>query len=63
MRKATRAQWVKFGIVTLLYLMFLVWVKSWWGLIELPFILTSKSARRYPGVSGKNPRIRLCVAL
>lgn len=27
MRKATRAQWVKFGIVTLLYLMFLVWVK------------------------------------
>lgn len=31
MRKATRAQWVKFGIVTLLYLMFLVWVKSWWG--------------------------------
>ena len=25
MRKATRAQWVKFGIVTLLYLMFLVW--------------------------------------
>ena len=28
MRKATRAQWVKFGIVTLLYLMFLVWVKT-----------------------------------
>lgn len=31
MRKATRAQWVKFGIVTLLYLMFLVWVKRLMG--------------------------------
>lgn len=38
MRKATRAQWVKFVIVTLLYLAFLVWVKSWLGLIVLPFI-------------------------
>ena len=29
MRKATRTQWIKFSIVTLLYLAFLVWVKSW----------------------------------
>ena len=38
MRKATRTQWIKFSIVTLLYLAFLVWVKSWLGLIVLPFI-------------------------
>ena len=38
MRKATRAQWVKFAIVTVLYLAFLIWVKSWLGLIVLPFI-------------------------
>ena len=25
MRKATRAQWIKFGIITLLYLIFLAW--------------------------------------
>ncbi len=31
MRKATRTQWIKFSIVTLLYLAFLVWVKSWLG--------------------------------
>lgn len=56
MRKATRAQWIKFSIVTLLYLAFLVWVKSWLGLIVLPFILTSTSVRRYPGGSGRNQR-------
>ena len=38
MRKATRAQWIKFAIVTALYLAFLIWVKSWWGLIVIPFI-------------------------
>ena len=30
-------RWIKFGIVTLLYLLFLLWVKSWWGLIVVPF--------------------------
>ena len=64
MRKATRAQWVKFGIVTLLYLMFLVWVKSWWGLIVLPFIfdiyISKKNTLEF---LEKNPRVRLCVAL
>lgn len=48
MRKATRAQWVKFGIVTLLYLMFLVWVKSWWGLIVLPFIFDIYISKKIP---------------
>lgn len=38
MRKATRAQWIKFSVITLLYLAFLVWVKSWLGLIVVPFI-------------------------
>jgi len=33
-----RKQWAKFIIVTLLYLTFLLWVKSWWGLLVLPFI-------------------------
>lgn len=38
MNKPTRSQWIKFGIVTALYLLFLLWVKSWWGLIVIPFI-------------------------
>ena len=33
-----KVQWAKFGVVTVLYLLFLLWVKSWWGLFVLPFI-------------------------
>lgn len=33
-----KKQWAKFIIVTLLYLLFLYWVKSWLGLFVLPFI-------------------------
>jgi len=31
-------QWGKFLAVLLLYLLFLYWVKSWWGLLVIPFI-------------------------
>ena len=31
-------KWVKFGVATACYLAFLVWVKSWWGLVVVPFI-------------------------
>jgi signal peptidase I len=33
-----REQWIKFIIVLLCYLLFLIWVKSWLGLIVVPFI-------------------------
>ena len=33
-----KKQWAKFIIVAVLYLLFLFWVKSWLGLIVLPFI-------------------------
>ena len=33
-----KKQWTKFIIVLVLYLLFLVWVKSWLGLIVVPFI-------------------------
>ena len=33
-----KKQWAKFIIVTILYLAFLLWVESWWGLIVVPFI-------------------------
>lgn len=33
-----KVQWTKFIIVVALYLLFLYWVKSWWGLIVVPFI-------------------------
>ncbi len=33
-----RLQWVKFIVVLILYLAFLYWIKSWWGLLVVPFI-------------------------
>ena len=33
-----KIQWTKFIVVLALYLLFLYWVKSWWGLLVVPFI-------------------------
>ncbi len=33
-----KKKWTSFIIVTVLYLVFLVWVRSWWGLLVLPLI-------------------------
>jgi len=33
-----KVQWAKFIGVLLCYLLFLYWVKSWWGLLVIPFI-------------------------
>ncbi len=33
-----KKQWAKFFVVLVLYLLFLYWVKSWWGLLVVPFI-------------------------
>jgi signal peptidase I len=46
--EATRSQWTKFIVVTLLYLAFLLWVKSWWGLIVVPFIFDAYISKIIP---------------
>ena len=33
-----KVQWAKFAVVLALYLLFLIWVESWLGLIVVPFI-------------------------
>ena len=33
-----KVQWAKFIGVLVLYLIFLLWVESWWGLLVVPFI-------------------------
>lgn len=61
MRKATRAQWIKFSIAIILYLAFLVWVKSWWGLILVPFIFDIYITKKIPWSFWKksqNPAVR-----
>jgi signal peptidase I len=33
-----KVQWTKFIAILVCYLLFLLWVKSWWGLVIVPFI-------------------------
>ena len=48
MKQIPRKQWIKLGIVTVLYLLFLLWVKSWLGLIVLPFIFDAYITKLIP---------------
>ena len=48
MKLISRKQWIKFGIVTFLYLLFLLWVKSWLGLVVLPFIFDAYITKKIP---------------
>ena len=43
--KITTRQWVTLGIVLPLYLLFLYWVESWWGLLLVPFIIDFYTTR------------------
>lgn len=36
------------GVVTALYLAFLVWIESWWGLLVVPFIYDAYITKRIP---------------
>lgn len=60
-RKPTRRQWIMFAIVTTLYLIFLIWVRSWWGLIVVPFIFDAYITKKIPWYfwkKSKNPTVR-----
>ena len=48
MKQATRAQWIKCAIAILLYLVFLIWVRSWWGLVVIPFIFDIYITKKIP---------------
>ena len=47
-KKRSKASWVKFAVVTLLYLLFLLWIRSWLGLIVLPFIFDAYITKFLP---------------
>ena len=48
MIQASRKQWIKFGIVLVLYLIFLIWLKSWLGLVVVPFIFDAYISKKIP---------------
>ena len=48
MIRATRTQWIKFAVVLALYLIFLVWLRSWLGLVVVPFIFDAYITKKIP---------------
>ncbi len=61
MRKPTSTQWIKCAIVLALYIAFLIWVKSWLGVIVIPFIIDIYITKFIPWAfwkDSKNPAVR-----
>lgn len=59
-----RRQWIKFVVVLVLYLIFLVWVKSWLGLIVVPFIYDAYISKKIRWQWWKNaePPVRFVMS-
>ncbi len=53
-KKITWKSWTWFVIVLVLYLLFLFWVKSWWGLIVVPFIFDAYITKKIKWTWWKN---------
>ena len=48
LKEATKRQWITMSIVMVLYLLFLLWIKSWWGLLAVPFIFDAYITKIIP---------------
>ena len=53
-KKITWKSWVWVSVVIALYLLFLLWVKSWWGLIAVPFIFDAYITKKIKWIWWKN---------
>ena len=43
--EVSKKQWIKAGIYLALYILFLIWVKSWLGIIVIPFLIDAMTTR------------------
>ncbi len=46
--KATRTQWIKFAIAMVLYLAFIIWLRSWLGVVVIPFLFDAYITKKIP---------------
>ncbi len=61
MRKATKGQWIKFAIVSILYLLFTFWVGNYWLLLGIPLIFDIYISKIVPWGAwkkSKNKKVR-----
>lgn len=48
MIEASRKQWIRFVVVLALYLLFIIWLKSWLGIVVIPFIFDAYITKKIP---------------
>lgn len=48
MIEASRKQWIKFGVALVLYLLFIIWLRSWLGIVVVPFIFDAYITKKIP---------------
>ena len=48
MIEASRKQWIRFGVVLALYLLFIIWLRSWLGIVVVPFIFDAYITKKIP---------------
>lgn len=48
MIEASRKQWIKFGVALILYLLFIIWLRSWLGIVVVPFIFDAYITKKIP---------------
>lgn len=61
--QATRKQWIKFIVVLVLYLIFLFWLKSWLGLVVIPFIFDAYITKKIPWTWWKKSKNKAVVSV
>lgn len=54
--KTSRKELIKLSIILVLYILFLIWVKSWMGIIVIPFIIDCYTTRFIPWNWWKNSK-------
>ncbi len=62
---SNKKRWIRFGIVLALYLIFLVWVRSWLGLVVVPFIFDAYITKKIPWYfwkEAKNKTVRTVMS-
>ena len=64
-QKATKKDRIKFCTVTILYIAFLAWIHSWWGLFVVPFLFDAYITRYIPWTwwrKAENPIVRTLMS-
>ena len=63
MIQASRRQWIKFAVVLVLYLIFLLWLQSWLGLIVVPFFFDAYISKKIPWTWWKQSKNKTVVTV